>query len=153
MSTCQDTLHLFILYLLNFPPVFEFLSPLSAISFVAFDFPGVIICYFKSLLQIYRLCYWKQQQLWNRMTASVLKQDPNTKRFKQTLIYFNTDTQHAHFRGNPLYQATKRHLHNRQTVKNDEKLNKDLSCFGWVFTVCSVLGRLFVFISKYCLCL
>jgi len=26
------------------------------------------------------------------MTASVLKQDPNTKRFKQTLIYFNKDT-------------------------------------------------------------
>ena len=44
------------------------------------------------------------------MTASVLKQDPNTKRFKRTLIYFNTDTQYAHFRGNPLYQATKRHL-------------------------------------------
>ena len=41
------------------------------------------------------------------MTASVLKQDPNIKKFKQTLIYFNTDTQFAHFRGNPLYQATK----------------------------------------------
>ena len=41
-----------------------------------------------------------------RMTASVLKQDPNTKKFKRTLIYFNTDTQYAHFRGNPLYQAT-----------------------------------------------
>ena len=27
------------------------------------------------------------------MTAGVLKQDPNTKRFKRTLIYFNTDTQ------------------------------------------------------------
>ena len=34
------------------------------------------------------------------MTASVLKQDPNTKRFKGTLIYFDTDTQYAHFRGN-----------------------------------------------------
>ena len=31
------------------------------------------------------------------MTASILKQDPNTKRFQQTLIYFNTDTQYAHF--------------------------------------------------------
>ena len=30
------------------------------------------------------------------------------KRFKRTLIYFNMDTQYAHFRGNPLYQATKR---------------------------------------------
>ena len=44
------------------------------------------------------------------MTASVLKQDPNTKRFKRTLIHFNTDTQYAHFLGNPLYEATKRHL-------------------------------------------
>ena len=32
-------------------------------------------------------------------------QDPNTKRFKRTLIYFNTDTQCANFRGNILYQA------------------------------------------------
>ena len=55
------------------------------------------------------------------MTASVLKQDPNTKRFKRTLIYFNTDTQYANFRGNPLYQTTKRHLDKRYTVKNDEK--------------------------------
>ena len=28
-----------------------------------------------------------------------VEQDPNTKRFKRTLIYFNTDTQYAHFRG------------------------------------------------------
>ena len=28
------------------------------------------------------------------MTASVLKQDPNTKRFKRTLVYLNTDTQY-----------------------------------------------------------
>ena len=35
---------------------------------------------------------------------------PNTKRYKRTLIYFDTDTQYAHFRGNSLYQATKRHL-------------------------------------------
>ena len=41
------------------------------------------------------------------MTASVLKQDPNTKLFNRTLSYFNTDTQYANFWGNPLYQATK----------------------------------------------
>ena len=29
------------------------------------------------------------------MTDSVLKQALNTKRFKRTLIYFNTDTQYA----------------------------------------------------------
>ena len=35
------------------------------------------------------------------MTASVLKRDPHAKkkRFKRTLIYFNTDTQYAHFYG------------------------------------------------------
>ena len=32
------------------------------------------------------------KKIWNKMTASVLKQDPNTKRFKRTLIYFDTDT-------------------------------------------------------------
>ena len=40
------------------------------------------------------------------MTASVLKQNPNTKRFKRTLIYFNMDTQYANFQGNPLYPCT-----------------------------------------------
>ena len=42
--------------------------------------------------------------------ASVLKvkQDPNPpKWFRQTLIHFDTDTQYAHFWGNPLCQATK----------------------------------------------
>ena len=45
------------------------------------------------------------------MTASVLKQDPNTKKVQTKKI--NTDTQYAHFQENPLYQATKRHLNNR----------------------------------------
>ena len=31
------------------------------------------------------------------MTAIILKQDPNTKRFQQKLIYFNMDTQYANF--------------------------------------------------------
>ena len=31
------------------------------------------------------------------MTASILKQDPNMKRFKRTLLYFDTDTQYANF--------------------------------------------------------
>ena len=52
----------------------------------------------------------KEEEERNRMTASVLKQEPNTERLKGTLICFNTDTQYAHFRGNPLYQATQRHL-------------------------------------------
>ena len=37
-----------------------------------------------------------------KMTARVLKQDPNTERFKRTLIYFDMGTQYANFRGNPL---------------------------------------------------
>ena len=37
-------------------------------------------------------------------------QDPNTNRFKRTLIYDDTNTQYANFRRNPLRQATKRHL-------------------------------------------
>ena len=41
------------------------------------------------------------------MTASVLKQDPKTKRFKRMQIYYDTDTQYANFWGNPLRQATK----------------------------------------------
>ena len=46
------------------------------------------------------------------MTASILKQDPKTKRLKRTLISYDTDAQYAHFGGNPLRQATKRHLNN-----------------------------------------
>ena len=43
------------------------------------------------------------------MTASILKKDPNTKRFKRIPFYYDTDTQHAHFWGNPLCQATHTH--------------------------------------------
>ena len=34
-------------------------------------------------------------RIWNRITASILKQDPNTKRFKRTLPYYVTDAQYA----------------------------------------------------------
>ena len=56
--------------------------------------------------------FWRQferereREKKKKITASVLEQGPNTRSFKRTLIYFNTDTQHANFRGNPLYQAT-----------------------------------------------
>ena len=36
-----------------------------------------------------------------------------SQRFKRTLTYFDTDRQYANFWGNPLCQATKRHLNNR----------------------------------------
>ena len=51
------------------------------------------------------------------MTASILKQDPNTERFKRMLIYFNTDTQYANIWGNPLYQTTKWHLKQQINVQ------------------------------------
>ena len=38
--------------------------------------------------------------------------------FKVTL-FIRTKAQHAICRGNPLYHATKRHLNNNETVKND----------------------------------
>ena len=40
------------------------------------------------------------------MTAILLKQNPNTKRFKQTLICFDRDTQYAHFQGSCLFQSS-----------------------------------------------
>ena len=46
------------------------------------------------------------------MTVSILKQDPNTKRLKRTLIYYDMDTQYTNFGGTPLRQATKQHLNN-----------------------------------------
>ena len=56
-----------------------------------------------------------------------MQQEPNTNRFKRTLIYYVTDTQYANFRGNFLRQATKQHLTNSQTVTNDEKWDRNVS--------------------------
>ena len=53
----------------------------------------------------------------------LMSQDPNTKRFKRTLIYFNTGTQYEHFRGNHLYQATKRHLNNKYFYTDKQYAN------------------------------
>ena len=46
-----------------------------------------------------------------KVTASVQKQDPVKQRVQKNAIY-EDKTQHANFRGNSLYQATKRHLNN-----------------------------------------
>ena len=87
------------------------------------------------------------------MTASILKQDPNTKRSKRMLIYFNTDIQYTNFQGNPLYQVTKWHLTDKRSkmMKNEKK--KDLPCFG----VCVKINKrsfepfcgLILFLSEY----
>ena len=67
-----------------------------------------------------RLADWFVNVKFNEVARSgqaEAAQDLNTKRFKRTLIYFNTDIQYAHIRGNPLYQATKRHLSRGSTKK------------------------------------
>ena len=48
----------------------------------------------------------------NKKEEEILGKILTHKRFKRTLIYYDTDTKSAIFRGNPLCQATKRHLNN-----------------------------------------
>ena len=64
-----------------------------------------------------------------RTTPVLQRQDPNTRRLERMVFFFlflfvcvcEDETQCGSFRGNRLYEATKRHLNNSQTVKNDEK--------------------------------
>ena len=56
------------------------------------------------------------------MSASVLKQDPNTEKVQKNAIYWDK-TKPANFRGNPLCQATKRHL----TAKRSKTVRKQFS--------------------------
>ena len=65
------------------------------------------------------------------MTASVLKQDPNTKRFKRSLIYFNTDTQYAHFLGKSPLSSHITTL--KQQIK--QKKTPDGSCFRTIVVI------------------
>ena len=57
------------------------------------------------------------------MTVSVLKLDSNTLKVQKNAIY-QDKTQHADCQGNPLYQATKRHLkqqlHGEKRGENNE---------------------------------
>ena len=45
-----------------------------------------------------------------KITVELWESDPNTKKFKRTLILYDTDTQYASVFGNPLCQATKCNL-------------------------------------------
>ena len=55
---------------------------------------------------------------------------------KKALIYLNTDTQYANFRGNPLYEATKRTTYKRlKTMKNERKR----LILSWL-SFCSLFG-------------
>ena len=75
------------------------------------------------------------------MTASVLKQDQNQKSFKK-VIYYDTYTRYANVRGNPVRQATKRHL-NEECFGETEGFdvyflvmaNMFLSVFVYLFVV------------------
>ena len=90
---------------------------------------------------------WRKK-ISNRMTASILKQDLNTKRFKSTLIYFNMDTQYAHFWGNSLYQATKWQINGQKWWKMKEKdlvnmavkINKLVQAVHRMWTLMKSLG-------------
>ena len=46
--------------------------------------------------------------------------DRYKERFRRK-VFIRNKTQRANVRGNPLYEATKRHLNNNQTAKSDEK--------------------------------
>ena len=63
------------------------------------------------------------------MIASVVKQDPNTKRFKRMLIYFNTDTV-CKFLGKSPLLSHKTTLKRPKTMKNERKR---LILFGFSF--------------------
>ena len=62
--------------------------------------------------------------------------EPNTKSFKRTLIYYDTDTQSANFRGNPFDK-----LQNDAytTVKRLKKMKNEVTylLFGRVVVQCS----------------
>ena len=55
-----------------------------------------------------------------KLIINILFMDPNTRKVQKNAVYWDK-TQPANFRGNPIYQAAKRHLNNSWTVKNEEK--------------------------------
>ena len=57
------------------------------------------------------------------------------KRFERTLIYYDTDTQPAYFGGNPLCQATKRHL----TVKWLKTMKSEMRSLSFLGLRCCFL--------------
>ena len=60
------------------------------------------------------------------MIASVLKQNPNTKIFKRTLIYFDTDTQYVTFVWKSPLSS---HKMKRQNKFNENKISFSVSFF------------------------
>ena len=138
-----------------------------------FCHPGCrLACSSRFLDQQGKLRIMQREKSLSHMLVST-RTDPDTKRFKRTLIYFNTDGQDANFDyslsliyqpdirgheaphhhhlqifgGNPLYQATKRHLlttdKRLKTMKNERKR---LTLFWLSF--CSLFGQKSLFVSS-----
>ena len=53
------------------------------------------------------------------MTASILRQDPNTKKVQINAYLFEHGQTVRKFSGNPLCQATKRHSKDKSKVRGD----------------------------------
>ena len=94
-------------------------------------------CLFVCLFFILTLFYGVKSE--TRMTASALKQAPNTWKINQNAIY-QDNIQHANFRGNLLYQATKRQYFKQQL--NGDKSDVELGHS-------SALGQLCYFRVQY----
>ena len=84
------------------------------------------------------------------MTASILKQVPNTSEIQKNTVY-QDKTQHANFLGNPLYQATKWHLNKPlnggKTLKREtESFTPKICMLGFVLINSIILNLLCVWI-------
>ena len=78
------------------------------------------------------------------IVGKYLSQDPNTKRFKRTLIYFNTDTV-CKFSGKFPLSGHKTTLKQQINGQTRLKMKEKDILFCLVFTACSVLGRLLAY--------
>ena len=68
-------------------------------------------------------------------------------RFRRTLIYYDADTQSAHFWGSPLRQATKQHW----TVKRwKRRWERKQLIFFWLLLCCPLLGK--SILCRLCVC-
>ena len=69
----------------------------------------------------------KTEEAEKRERTKITKKVQTHKRFKRTLIYLDTNTQSANFRGNPLCQAQKkRRNYNNNNNKIEEEAEEEL---------------------------
>ena len=82
--------------------------------------------------------------LWSSLSSKIQAH----KSFKRKLFIRGEKTQHGNFRGNSLYQATKRHLNNSSALKNEIKAGR-LFASGWAtLLLCLVLWRMLAWQSQ-----